>query len=238
MKLMLTYFEENYYTDPLSFILAVLGVVLSFKLGEQSKRIRIFRYYLLGYMLLKSITYSTAFSFQTSLEAAIYQVQFNTDFWFTLLEYFVFAYFLSPYIDRKIIYLVSVCFATVAFERYVRMLMSGSATSGEGILLDTYLIQALSLLVLCINYYITIYRNKNNLVLEEEPSFWIATGLTFFMVSTLPFSIFSRYLHTTAYPAFRELYSIFYLFYSLLFLIIIKAFTCERPEYDRPLRTI
>ena len=94
-------------------------------------------------------------------------------------------------------------------------------------LTNLFTIQAVSLLIICISYYIKIFKDAPDLILLNEPSFWIITGLTFFMLSTLPFSLISPYLirNTVLY---RNLFSIFFIFYCILFLMIIRAFLCRQ----------
>ena len=63
-----------------------------------------------------------------------------------------------------------------------------------------------------------------------EPSFWICSGVFIFMISILPYSLFSEYLCRYKHSVFRELLFILYIFYSVLLIMIIKAFLCKPAE--------
>ena len=94
--------------------------------------------------------------------------------------------------------------------------------------------QAIVLLIPCVIYFVEIFRSTNiNLI--KEPSFWIITGLSFFMLSTLPVSFLFYYIvdnHELTYV----LSSIFNLFYILLFIMITRGHLCKKEIYTKPLK--
>jgi len=96
----------------------------------------------------------------------------------------------------------------------------------------TYTIEAIILLIFCLLYYFELFKSPPVLVLLNEPSFWVSTGLFFFLSCTLPYSLLENYLVKNYFDLEIEFYALFYIFYSLLSVMLIRAYLCK------PVKTI
>jgi hypothetical protein len=87
-----------------------------------------------------------------------------------------------------------------------------------------YTTEGVILLLICSFYFFELFQKTPFVNLRNEPAFWISTGLLFFMACTLPYSFLVNYI-AKYYPHLLFVsYSIFYVFYILLFATIIRAY--------------
>ena len=223
----LQYFRMTYYTDPAVCLIAIAGIVVSFsikKSGINGKHLNLFRLLFLGHIFSRLLNYYGWNEALTGPENPnLVKLCLHIDYLLTLLEYYAIASFLHKYVDKIILIISSIFFLTAAFlAYYFKFLNMQNPTSSL-----LYSSQAISILGLCFSYYKNIFKTRGELVLSREPSFWIATGCTFFMLSTLPISLFSDYFFYKDYRTHLFIYSIFHVFYILLFLMFIKAYLCQ-----------
>jgi hypothetical protein len=224
---LLNYFRDNYYTDLACLFIAFIGIIVSLRITNASK-IKMFRYYFLAFLFLRVFSYFAHYSYytQNKLSPIFSRASIYLDYFFTVFEFSIFAGYIYNFSYKKIVLYTSTAFylsTTILFIFYTMTKHHLVVLS----LTNLFTIQAVSLLIICISYYIKIFKDAPDLILLNEPSFWIITGLTFFMLSTLPFSLISPYLirNTVLY---RNLFSIFFIFYCILFLMIIRAFLCRQ----------
>lgn len=90
-----------------------------------------------------------------------------------------------------------------------------------------FTIQAIGLIIGSIFYYIDIFRSPSVSNLKKQPLFLTIMGISFFMLCTLPYSIAVNSLKESNPFITQYLFSIFYIFYCFLFLMIIKALLCK-----------
>ena len=91
-----------------------------------------------------------------------------------------------------------------------------------------YTVESLILLSLCSYYFIELFKRTPVISLKNEPVFWVSIGLFFFMSCTLPYSLLENTIRKNYPDSFlATMYSIFHVFYALLFLMIIRAYLCK-----------
>lgn len=189
--------------------------------------------------LLKNFIVYFAFFLFDIIGCDIYQLFFNKlnfrydeyiDYLFTLVELLIFSIFfyniLNNTILKKLIQVITLAFILFAIvsiltNKYFYYAISQQARN------RIYTIEAIVLIFYCVFYYIGLFKKSIYPDLINEPSFWIVTGISFFMICTLPYSLMEIYLLKNFKLIGYQLYSIFYVFYILLFIMIIKGFYCK-----------
>jgi hypothetical protein len=224
---LLKYFQNSYYTDLVSVVVSLFCFALCIGVPAHLKHLRLLKLYLLFYALLRICTFFRIAILQDHSLVALMGIY--PDFVFTIFEFYVFIQFFKFSFEKvrsyNLILLLQIGFFSVAIYLLISDFITFRTCRMET-LQDLYTIQAMFLLVPCIYYYLNVFFHMTWGSLLEKPKFWITTGLTFFMLSTLPFSTLTNYLRATNGDAYFVLYSIFNLFYCLLFLMILKAFRC------------
>jgi hypothetical protein len=226
---LLKYWKGNYYTDGLVLLMAIIAIIVISK--NKLKTINIFTYYFAAFIILKSFYFSHAlFISNTSFHHTMVSIDYYADYLFTLFEFYIFVSFfkkiLESSVDRKILKCIFWCFSVIGITILFHDIVSYGYPEKVN-LHFLFIVQAISLLVPCTLYYIHLFNNEPTLNLLNEPSFWIVTGLSFFMVCTLPYSFFIDYLLKTDILLYGHLFSIFHIFYLLLFTMIIRAHLCK-----------
>ena len=154
------------------------------------------------------------------------------DYTFTYIELIIFSNFfyrltLLPNVKKLIIIL------TIAFTFFfIFMLITDNyfwASVSSRTQTRVYTVEAIILLLFCLLYFIELFKKFPSENLKKESSFWVSTGLLFFLTCTLPFSFLENYVRRNLTSSWFAFYSIFYIFYILLFLMIIRAYLCK-PE--------
>ena len=231
MDFLVSYFSNEYYIELLNAIIAFIAICLPIKTTNQF--LIYFKIYFAVYLLLLATTcYSHYhyFAFKKFYKPLVY-FQNGFDFLFTILEFLVFYRALSFYVHRWVRLTILSSFLALGIVLWAKsMIEVGFVT--EDYLFMFFTLQSISLLPICVGYFYTIFKFNQGLELSREPTFWLATGLTFFSLCTLPFSLVSRYLLITDAALLVQLFPIFHVFYVLLFLMTLKAFLCPRATHS------
>lgn len=226
MDFIISYFGNEYYIELVSAVLATICIFLPIRRGHQY--LRYLKIYFGAYLILLAVCCYSYYFFYYSKQfwRPVSRFKNSVDFSFTLLEFLVFYLclkkFLNSFLSRGVSLLFFICSGIILLCSLVD---SGYIT--PECLYSLFTLQAISILLLCINYFYIIFKFNQGVQLINEPTFWIATGLTFFCVCTLPFSVITKHLSSSDVPLLMELFPIFHVFYVLLFLMALKAFLCK-----------
>ncbi len=175
------------------------------------------------------------FSNFLEIKKASYLLKYHTylDYFFTLAELLLFSNFfyltLNNRIIKKIIVYIVLFFSAIFLYFLFRDLLFHKKMS-ISIKSSLYTIEALLLTIPCFYYFVELFNTPPTLSLKNEYSFWVSTGLLFFLIGTLPFSILENQLLKIDLILTKQLYSIFFIFYDILFIMIIKAYLCKPTE--------
>lgn len=155
------------------------------------------------------------------------------DYLLTLIELLTFIVFFHSAIknnkSKKILILASsIFFIYFLFELFLNP--EFPANVSDNTQSRVYTLEAIILLGGCGFYFIEVFKDFPFSNIKTEPSFWVATGLLFFLSCTLPYSLIENYLRKAQYQLMLNFYSVFYLFYILLFSLIIKAYLCQNKK--------
>lgn len=220
------YFKENYFTDPIGLIVCLIGLIILFANSRHKQEFNIFKFYFLFFILLKIYTYYHYYAFFNQLPYAstIHQIFRYMDFAFTIFEYFVFTFYLRNMINKKLLMLSIAFFSCSVIIIFIGSFLLNKFMFNSSIFSS----QAIALLIICFSYYYKIYKFPIDNKLSDEPSFWIVTGLTIFMACTLPYSLISDQFYIHNWKLHVNIFSLFFVFYILLYVMIIKAYLCQR----------
>jgi len=228
MKEILKYSHEMLYTDLVSFSVAVIGLLVSVWKRNQNRQLTPLFFFFLGYV------FDFLFSFFIHQNATLlnrYRILSNyIGFFYTIVEFLAFFFLIKNHLTsdkiKSFLKPLLPVFVGPIFIYFIYYKISRTEID-QYFLQFTYTIQAPVLVFACVLYFMELFTKEPKLDLSSLPSFWAVTGLAFFMLCTLPFSILGLYLIKTNYNLIFQLFSIVNISYCLLFMMIIKAYLCK-----------
>lgn len=234
MHNVLQFWGGQFYTPIIEDVILLITLWLAYK---YRRRFPILRYMpLYASLLLLSSLFATAGYLSKDLNFSPWffaRWDGCVDYFFTLAEMLICSHFYLQLIKSKnakrIILVTNILF--VGFFVYMGI-TDKSSTNGD-ISNETqsivYTVESIMLLFPCLFYIVELFKSTPVSTLRNEPAFWVSTGILFFMSCTLPFSLLENYVAANLPTFFLASYSIFHVFYILLFLMIIRAYLCK-PE--------
>jgi hypothetical protein len=229
MEPIIRYWSNSNFTNLTSTLIAIIGLFYSIINTGRFRNSTLIPFFFAGYIitnfvsLFDSATYPDFRPFTLVLKHSI--ELFDTSLEFYIFYQIIKDEIINVKIKRWTGFVLTLYFALVLT---VLIFQFSQAHFLKQITLQTvFTLEAVCLIILCIFYFVDLLSNFSSPKLISEPSFWIITGISFFMVCTLPFSIISNYLINSDYKLYIQLFSIFDVFYCLLFLMIIRAYQCR-----------
>lgn len=96
---------------------------------------------------------------------------------------------------------------------------------------NLYIMQAFTMLLAAVLYFIDLFHRPSFPFLLRDPSFWVAIGVLFYFSCTLPLYLFPKFVFSSdGTTAEKGFYAINYFSYGILFLLITKAYRCKKTE--------
>ena len=228
MQELIRYWKVHYYTELMLCIVLCITFIISLK---NKKKFSLFKYIPLYTITLFLVALLCAMYNITRIVLYLHLAHY-LDYFFTLLELLIFSHFYYHLINtrpiKKAIILTNLSFLIL----YIYLLFEDEdfhVSISEKTQNIAYTVEGIILLFICLTYLTNIFKRPPHLNLKNDPAFWISTGLFFFLTCTLPFSILENYIDQKYLNSTAWLYAIFYIFYILLFLMIIRAYLCK-PE--------
>ena len=227
MEKLMEYFRMTWYLEPLFACVCIICFMISIKLKGRHHILDNFRFYFAGFTVL-NLHFYLAFFYSHPIKAAIYH---HLDYFFTIFEFLVFTRIFSSGVDthlKKITNILTVGFliiaaAIIVYNIYTRAILTQESKE------IFFTIQAVFLLIPCAFYFTQLFKIPTN-NLENDPRFWVATGVGMFMLSTLPLSFCLNYFSISTGKLHEQLFTIFDAFYIMLFLMILRAYLCKPFE--------
>lgn len=228
MKNILDYFSKCYFTAAINILLALICLAFSFSKNTKNKKLLILRYFFYAYLLEQSIALWIEYYKPKYRPFVAYLFQY-TDFLVTIFEFSLFVFFIRSIISQKSLKKL-VSLLSITFYLFVLVLSVSHNLFQGGIsqhfLQNIYIVESVFLILSCVIYYVDLFRITHAFNLVYESSFWVITGIALFSLGTLPFSIIGEYFITISFQLYAHLFAIFEIFYSVLFLMIIRAYLC------------
>lgn len=223
--------ENSLYTDPVLFIVQIFTFIISIKKFKSSPQLKLIPLYLILFISFSAI--NTIMLSHPSSKNKIGEIKFEIigNFTVTFFEFSAFAHYAYVISKnkafRKAILLLSFIALTMAI-----LLISFPFHASQLITVNTlnniYIIESILLLIICSFYFIELFSAPAILKLLKTTNFWVSSGLIFYLACTLPFTVLSNYFIQTNVALYKNLYSLIYIFYILLFVMITRGYYAER----------
>jgi hypothetical protein len=226
--MLINYLKQGYYANAMACFIALITYFILQK--KNLDELKIFKPYLILYIITQLAYFiSVGFFYRSQWYTKVVIIARSIDLVFTLFEFFIFFTYIKRVLEEKykksILWIIFGAFyLSVAIFAIENLLINGQLI----MLQNCYTAQAIALLILCTLYFFKLFQSPPVLNLLNEPSFWVVTGLTFCLLSTLPFSFYLNTLVKKNYVLYSQAFSIIYIFYILLFLMIARASICKK----------
>lgn len=94
-----------------------------------------------------------------------------------------------------------------------------------------YTIQAIYILALAILFVINLFKSEARLNILNEPGLWVMSGSFVYFFGTIPLFISNNFIFGKYGEALElPIYSINYIFYTILYFLITRAILCRQTE--------
>ena len=155
---------------------------------------------------------------QPALAHALYNL-------FTPFETFVFAYFLYQIIQSNLIRKWAIALLSLFSIYFIGFcLVKGVGTfSFLAVLLESFIC-----IILCLAFYRQLFTRTESIDLLKEHSFWLVTGIFFYLATIFPLFMAASYLKTHGLvKVAKGLYCINNFALAITYFLFIKGFTCR-----------
>jgi len=210
----------------LAFIVAAL---YSYR-GFNPPYMRIFLWYLFVSLLVEVLVNSyigRLFGFQLfgSHQGYAQNAMYN---FFTLFELLMFSWFLFRIIRSSLIKRILVVLVIIysIFYIYISVWVYPGQFNSLAVVVEGIII-----IIPSLTYYRELFTRDKPIDLAGEPSFWMVTGLFFYLATIIPVNFAGAYLsHRGYFQVVQNLYSINNFALVIANLLFIKGFTCRRKR--------
>ncbi|HVU53708.1 MAG TPA: hypothetical protein VHD83_01580 [Puia sp.] len=145
---------------------------------------------------------------------------------YTPFELFAFAWFLfriiqSPQIKRLLI-------ASLMLFCLFFIIYSLQTDIGKTLNVIAIVLESLIIIIPCLTWYRELFTRNEPVNLLKEPSFWLVTGIFFYLATIIPFYVTSFYLNSHGLLGVaKSLSSINNFSLVITYMLFIKGFTCR-----------
>ena len=144
---------------------------------------------------------------------------------FTLFELIVFAWFLFQVIRSikiKVTLIILLSMFIIFFILY--SILKGLDNFND----IAVALESIIIIIPCLTYFREIFTWKEPVDLLREPSFWLVTGIFFYLATIFPLYVTRPYLTTNGFMGVtKSLYSINNFALSITYLLFIRSYTCR-----------
>lgn len=223
METLFKKWHSTFYAWPVTFFVTLFFVILFFIPNKRSRNIPLLiKLYLLAY-LITFIIIDAAVIIRNQSDYFAIAIRHYTDYVFTIIEFILITYYFyihnnKPKQKKALIYLIAI-FLLPAF------ILSFQLPNGLAVV-RLYTIQVFLLLIPSFFYFKELFRDPA-VDIANSPTFWISTGITFFLLCTMIFSIIEAFLLNNKPHILAKLYPLYYVFYMLMFSLFFKAYLCK-----------
>jgi hypothetical protein len=228
--------ELYYYTGFIWTLCSLIALITGIKYYKKEKKYTLLIAYCIASILLSQVFMDTILFW--TIQFGLYKKNFSfiMNSSFAIIEFSTFCYFFIEIrlIKRRpyIINLLWIFYILLCLFFIFRVVFTDSTRIQRTLYLDIITsIEFIIFLLFCFMHFFQLLTNDSIRVkskLADEPSFWIASGLFFYSIVSLPLMLTSNEL-----LIYRELqhimYSIHYISISILLICIAKAFSCKTP---------
>lgn len=219
----------TYYLRPTSvFLCAFCITIFYFKAKNQNNIPLPIKLYLLAY-IISFTPIDIMILIENNINDRTILLRNFLDYIFTVIEFLLIIHYFyivnNKKHQKKIITILSVLYITLSLLILVSTFIFN--TQQEYSIVGLYTIQVLLLLIPTFFYFKNLLKDTENINIPHDPSFWISTGISFFLASTLVISIVELFFLIDDIELINTLRPIYYLFYIIMFLSFFKAYLCK-----------
>ena len=225
---------EVYFTEPLLLFLLLLTLIISLARRKELPAFKWLPLYILLFLVVFLVDYAYNILLYPSEQERFQKYQRQLNFFTTVAELLVFSSFIYSSLNlrflkrilRATIFLSLSCFFVIYILTHVRHgYISYSSLN------TIYILELGTLLLSSVFFFVQLFKEPPVPNLRSVAGFWVATGLSFYCLCTLPITIVNSYFFTnTRDLLYTNLFSIIYLFYIILFSLIIRSLQCRQSE--------
>lgn len=227
--------KSNHYAQLILDIFLPIMFYITFKKRKKFVQLKFFPLYLGSFNLLMLNEYTYYLVKHTQYSHFLGDIYRFGNYFVSLIEFITFSYFFfyttQSFRIRKIIKLLAI----ITFLIFLIFCIPISFLNFDSLHLlnHLYLLELIVLLTMTIFYFIDLFWLKPVLNLKESPDFWISAGLMFYLLGTLPVTIITNNLYVNDRSLYKSVFSIINLLYTLLFLMVLKAYMCKsKSDYQ------
>jgi len=225
---------EVYFTEPLLLVLLLITLIISIIRRKDFPAFRWLPLYLSLFLLVFLVDYAYNILLYPVEQDRFQKYQRELNFYTTIAELLVFTGFIHTSLRKtrfKKILRALVIFCLFCFLIIYIVSHSRHGYISYASLNTIYIIELATLLCTSVFFFVHLFRSPPIANLRSLAGFWVATGLSFYCLCTLPLTIANSYFFTNARGlAYTNLFSIIYLFYIILFTLIIRSYQCRQSE--------
>ena len=227
MKILWNLLLQTFFSPLIATLVALLGFIISLK--RKNKRFKYFPFYF-GLYFLVNVLWHIGPILSNPYNKINRSIADYLDHFFTFLEFFIFLNYMNEntqnnFIRKSYKYLMLI-FSLTFFYATIRDIIIYKQMTRETRNV-VYTIEAILLIVPGTFFLKKYFEDGSKISIMKDPDFWIITGILFTMICTLPYSFLENYISHQYHNLLSATYSIFYVFYILLFLMIIKGMLCK-----------
>jgi hypothetical protein len=226
--------ELTYFTELLLDVFLVTTLLLSLKKRNQYPQLKYIPLYLGSFIFLAINGYAYRLSLYAKISRVYLIIDRFCNYSVTLIEFIAFSYFFYSIIQsaesrRKIVVLITLSL-TYFLIVLIQIIHLDSITMMYPIN-NLYIVESVSLFLMCSFYFINLFKSPPISKLTTSPNFWTSAGLCFYLLATLPITIATNYFVAETI-FYKSSYSLIYVSYTLLFLMIIKGYSCRNGKME------
>ena len=220
-------FPMFYSTEFLMFICSGCGMIIGFIHRNKFPELKYLYIYPLASFSQFIIANLTLISkIGITIEDSIINISLNL---FTITEFIIIYIFfkkvLLSKLNKKILRFSAIVYFFTGLINWIIIENSFSPPT------YSYIYQSIAILIPVCLYFIELFKKPIVPDLLNEPSFWVTTGMAFYFACTLPLFLMEDFVYNKAgYIYEMELFSINFICYGILFLLITKAYLCRKRE--------
>lgn len=212
------------YTQVFLMVCSLIAVIVGIIQRKRHKEMRFVVYYPLASLIETFSSPIINVEFPKLRAIGVADMSANI---FLLIEFIIiYHYFIQILTNKKVkksLYVISFIYLPIMAIMWV---CKKTFNSDPEVL---FVPQALCVLYPTFCYFIESLKASSKLELRSEPSFWMTTGIMIYFGCTLPLFLLNDIIDF--HRGFeRSIYSINFLCYALLFILITNAYLCKKKE--------
>ena len=229
MTTMFEYFQNSLYTHLILYCTLAIALFVTHK----SRRSNIRMYFLLYLWSMVTVEVIAVWGSTTHAfdRFSMPIISHSVNIFFSLIEFITLGLFFKATLNNKLTTIIYNTFVFLQISAFFVFLYMATGDYSDKFFIRFgnifYSIELFLLASFCINYLIKFFKSSEDTTLKSIPNFWIVTGLFFYSIMSIPFRLISTEAVSINKLMFTYLIAVHFVFLSLFFISITKAFLCK-----------